>query len=65
MSRFVNVKEVIQRTSLSRTTIWRMVKKGEFPSQIKIGMIRVAWLDMDIENWMNDRKERTTQAKHN
>lgn len=35
--------QVIEITSLSSTTIWRMMKQGTFPKSVKASMRRVAW----------------------
>jgi prophage regulatory protein len=32
-----------------------MVANGTFPKQIKIGRRAVAWLQAEIDDWMNDR----------
>jgi len=48
--------DVQRRTTLSKTTIYRMVKDGRFPRPIHLGSCRaVAWLEEDIENWLADK----------
>ena len=47
---------VIEITSLSHTTIWRMMKNGTFPKSVKASMGRVAWRKSDIDNWLAERK---------
>ena len=47
--------KVIEVTSLSNTTIWRMIKKGIFPKSVKASMGRVAWRKSDIDNWLAER----------
>ncbi|AZI14552.1 helix-turn-helix transcriptional regulator [Avibacterium paragallinarum] len=46
---------VIEITSLSATTIWRMMKKGTFPKSVRASMGRVAWRKVDIDNWLANR----------
>ncbi|WP_341849220.1 helix-turn-helix transcriptional regulator [Chelonobacter oris] len=46
---------VIEITSLSHTTIWRMMKNGTFPKSVKASMGRVAWRKSDIDNWLAER----------
>ena len=48
--------QVIEITSLSHTTIWRMMKNGTFPKSVKASMGRVAWRKSDIDNWLAERK---------
>ncbi|QPB42171.1 helix-turn-helix transcriptional regulator [Rodentibacter haemolyticus] len=47
--------KVIEITTLSATTIWRMMKRGEFPKSIKASMGRVAWYKSDIDKWLAER----------
>ncbi|UWZ92557.1 AlpA family phage regulatory protein [[Pasteurella] aerogenes] len=44
--------QVIEITSLSSTTIWRMMKQGTFPKCVKASMRRVAWRKEDIDKWL-------------
>ena len=46
---------VVEITSLSATTIWRMMKKGEFPKSVRASMGRVAWHKSDIDKWLSER----------
>lgn len=57
--RLINIKEVINLTSLKTTAIYTLMKKGEFPQSIKITSDRVAWLESDIEEWINAKIEQS------
>jgi predicted DNA-binding transcriptional regulator AlpA len=46
-------------TTLSRSTIWAMVKAGSFPAPIPISANRVAWLLDEVQAWI---EARTAQA---
>lgn len=50
--RLVRLPEVLRRTGLSRTTIWRRAGKGTFPAAIRIGENAVAWQESDLIEWM-------------
>lgn len=50
--RMLNVKQVLDRTGLSRTTIWRLEQTNQFPARRSIGPRRVAWLASEIDKWM-------------
>ena len=43
--------EVERRTSLDITTIYRQMKAGKFPRNVKVGKRRVAWRASDIAEW--------------
>ena len=40
---------------LSRMTIYRMEKAGEFPKRIQIGSSSVGWLEHEVKAWLDDR----------
>ena len=50
--RFLKIKDVIQLTGLSRSSIYAKISKGDFPSQVSISERSVAWLEEDIIQWM-------------
>lgn len=36
----------------SRAQIWRKVKDGSFPRPVKVGANRNAWLESEIDRWI-------------
>ena len=55
--RLLSVKAVMERTSLSRSSLWRLERAGSFPARRqKIGR-RVAWLESDVRAWMRTRRQ--------
>lgn len=56
-TRLLTAKAVRDRTSLSKTTIWRLCAKGEFPRPIRLTAGRVAWDRQAVENFITLRKE--------
>lgn len=53
--RIVRAKELHELTGLSRTTIWRMERKGEFPSRVPLSGNSVGWRYSEIMEWMKLR----------
>ncbi len=53
--RILRAKEVISLTGLSRTTIWRLEKQGEFPARVSLGGNRVGWRLSEINHWIGTR----------
>jgi prophage regulatory protein len=51
----IGVKIVVDLTDLSRTTIWRKVRDGEFPSPVQISKNRVAWREIEVLEWLQSR----------
>ncbi len=48
----ISCREVVGRTSLSRTTLWRLVRSGSFPRSIRISPGRVAWSASAVNEWI-------------
>jgi prophage regulatory protein len=51
----MRLPEVIHTTGLSRSTLYDLISRQQFPAQISLGGKNVAWLASEIESWMNDR----------
>lgn len=50
----LRVRDVIDRTRLSRTAIYKRIREGSFPDSIKISQRVVAWRESDINRWIAD-----------
>ena len=53
--RFLRMREVVQRTGMSRGTIYNKIHAGTFPKQIPIGANLVVWLESDVQKWMQEQ----------
>jgi prophage regulatory protein len=51
----LRLTEVLERTGLSRSTLYNRIAKSEFPHQISLGGRAVGWLNGEVENWINER----------
>lgn len=39
----------------TRNSLWRLVKLGQFPKPIRIGLGRNAWIESEILDWIDSR----------
>lgn len=53
--RLIKLKEVIEKTSLGRSTIYEFMTKGTFPKQVSLGAKSVAWLESEVDDWIMER----------
>ena len=53
--RFLKLKEVIEKTALSRSAIYRKMDEGNFPVSVSLGDRAVAWVEEEVNNWMEMR----------
>lgn len=53
--KILRIREVQELTGLSRPTIFRLRKAGQFPSAVQLGTRAVGWKSGDIEGWIANR----------
>jgi prophage regulatory protein len=51
----IRLPEVMRRTALGKTTVYGLIKSGNFPAQIPLGGKSVAFLEADVEQWIQQR----------
>ena len=55
--KFLSGDMVCDMVQLSRSTIDRKEKRGEFPARCRVSTNRVRWVLEEVEKWMEDRME--------
>jgi prophage regulatory protein len=55
LPRLIPFRELAQRVALSRSTIWRMERAGQFPKRRRLSVNKVAWWEPEIEEWLQSR----------
>ena len=53
--KFLRLPQVKEITTLSRSSIYRMVAAGDFPKQIPVGSNQVVWVKQQVEEWMEQQ----------
>ena len=57
----LSIKDVIDYTSLSRSTIYEMINKESdhydptFPKKVQLTKVRVVWVASEIAEWINNK----------
>ena len=54
----IRMPALMERLSLSRTTIWRLVKSGDFPPPIRLGGPKssaAGWRSSVVDQWLQSR----------
>jgi len=52
--RILRIKEVLTRTGLTRSTLYRKLARGGFPKQIAISERCIGWRESAIIRWMKN-----------
>ena len=65
--RFIRLPEVLSRTGLGRTSVYRKMAEGTFPKSLKLGgppkdpeafdSRAIAWIEDEIDKWLESRIE--------
>jgi prophage regulatory protein len=55
MNKFIRLNKVKEKTGLSRSSIYQFIKEGKFPAQVKLGQRAAAWVDSEVDDWINGR----------
>jgi prophage regulatory protein len=53
----IKLAAVIALTGLSRSSIYLLLSKNEFPKQIKLSTRSMGWLLVEVEAWIAGRVE--------
>ena len=51
----LRLPQVLEKVSLSRATIYKMISRGEFPRPVQIGQRSVGWLPEEVNAWLESR----------
>jgi prophage regulatory protein len=50
----LRLNSILERTGLSRSTLYRKIEQGTFPNQVHISERCVGWREHDIEQWLRN-----------
>jgi prophage regulatory protein len=51
----IRLSEVQRRTGYSKAWIYRLLKEERFPASIKIGSRAIAFIESEIDEWIDQR----------
>jgi prophage regulatory protein len=52
--RIIRLRPVLERTGLSRSTLYRKVAEGTFPKQVRIAARCVGWQESAVNAWLSN-----------
>ena len=62
MSNIIRFAQVRERAGLSRATVYRRMRKGEFPSSIDLGNGQLGWFEEEVDEWVASRPRHIPQG---
>lgn len=54
LDRFLRLNTVLERTGLSRATLYRKIQTGTFPKQVRIAERCCGWRESAVTQWMDN-----------
>jgi prophage regulatory protein len=60
--RLLRLSEILRRVPYSEAHIWRLERAGKFPCRAHLGANRVAWVESEIDSWIEDRVNARTEG---
>ena len=53
--RLLRLEQVVEMTTLSISTIYRLMKKGQFPKQIMVSERSARWSESEVLEYINEK----------
>ncbi len=63
--KIIRLREVLDRTGLSRSMAYALIEKEQFPRPVSLGARAVGWLSSQIDAWITSRIPTSRQASSN
>ena len=63
MDKFLKIKEVANRTAICRARIYQLMKLKQFPQSVKLGKRSVAWVESEINAWIEEKIQERSQKE--
>ncbi|EGT5683797.1 helix-turn-helix transcriptional regulator [Cronobacter turicensis] len=51
----IRMPEILRRTGYGKAWIYRLIAQGRFPHPVKIGSRSIAFVESEIDEWINQR----------
>jgi prophage regulatory protein len=64
LERFLSTAEVCRITSLSRSTVYRLARRGMFPRPVQLTTNRSAFIQSEVARWVAERTAEADDAAH-
>lgn len=56
MDKLVSQEQLQEILSVGRSTLFTLRRRGDFPPHIQLSARRIAWRQLDIEQWLAQRQ---------
>lgn len=56
-NKILRLRAVISKTGLSRSSIYNLLDRGEFPKRVRLSLRTIGFLESEIDQWIARRAE--------
>ncbi|MGC8343346.1 MULTISPECIES: helix-turn-helix transcriptional regulator [Enterobacterales] len=53
-TRLIRLPEVLHKTGYKKAWIYRLISENKFPKPIKLGARSVAFIEIEVDEWISD-----------
>jgi prophage regulatory protein len=61
--RILRLRDVMDKTGLARSTVYKYIEAGTFPKPIDLGGRSVGWVDEEINDWILEKISQRDSCK--
>ena len=61
--RLLRLPEVLKLVGVSKSTLYHMIDRREFPAPVRIGQRAVGWLSCEVHAWIEARARPTERRR--
>jgi prophage regulatory protein len=51
----IRLPQTVQKTGLSRSTIYSLIARGEFPQKIQLSTRSIGFLESEVNDWIESK----------
>lgn len=62
MDTILRPNDLIKKLSISRATLYKLIKDGELEKPIQLGANSVGWKTSTIDQWLDDRAKQANEV---
>ena len=55
-TQILRCSEVLARIGLGKTTLYKLIGRGEFPRPVRLGPQAVGWKESEVAEWLESRE---------
>ncbi len=61
--KILRLPNVLDRTGLSRSTVYQRVMEGRFPRPVSLGARAVGWIETEVDEWIARQIEASREIR--